>query len=299
MKRFALSFLLLLSFSSSAIAWSGAGHMVIAGIAYKELSIGTKEKVNALLKAHPDYQKWAKSFTAEGAIDLETFVFLRASTWPDEIRRKHNDYDHPQWHYIDYPLRPPNFDFEDVREQTNDVVFGLKEAEKVVADKKAPAEARAANLSWLEHLVGDIHQPLHCASYFSKEFPKGDKGGNSFYVKPATKGIKLHSLWDGLLGTRNQVKSALNDGTRIRVIHPPSEFPDLGNGGAKEWSLDGRKLAIDKAYLNGKLKSSAKNDPPGTLPKEYTREAKKVAEKQAALAGYRLAAEIEKLISDQ
>ncbi|MDB6059117.1 MAG: hypothetical protein JWO95_2961, partial [Verrucomicrobiales bacterium] len=64
----------------------------------------------------------------------------------------------------------------------------------------------------------------------------------------------------------------------------------------KEWSLEGRKLAIKKAYLNGKLKSSAKNDPPGTLPKSYTKDAKVIAEKQAALAGYRMADEIEKLL---
>src|SRR4051812_14236163 len=107
MTRLVLFSLVLFSFCSSVIAWSGAGHMVIAGIAYKELSPETKAKVNALLKAHPDYSKWTNAFKgAEAGMDLETYVFLRASTWPDEIRRKHNDYDHPQWHYIDYPLRP-------------------------------------------------------------------------------------------------------------------------------------------------------------------------------------------------
>jgi hypothetical protein len=305
MKRFALLSLLILSFCTTALAWSGAGHMVIAGIAYKELSPTTKTKVDALLKAHPDYAKWTNSFSGESAagMDSATFVFLRASTWPDEIRRKSNPFDHPQWHYIDYPLRAPKFKMEEPAEHDNDILFGLKESEKVLADAKASAEVRAAYLSWLIHLVGDIHQPLHCASYFSKEFPKGDKGGNSFYVKPATKGVKLHSLWDGLLGTRNQPKTQLNEAFRIRAEYSKTDLPELSSTTEsqrhREWSLEGRKLAIEKAYLNGKLKSSAKNDPPGTLPKEYTKEAKKIAERRAAIAGYRLAAEIQRMTKDE
>lgn len=87
--------------------------MVIAGIAYSELSTATKAKVNELLKAHPEYAHWKERFAGEGAgMDLDTFVFLRASTWPDEIRRHHSSYDHPLWHYIDYPLRPPIFAME-------------------------------------------------------------------------------------------------------------------------------------------------------------------------------------------
>jgi hypothetical protein len=327
MKRFALFSLLLLSCCSTAFAWSGEGHMVIAAIAFKELSPEAKTKVNALLKSHPDYSKWTNSFAGDFAgMDMETYVFLRASTWPDEIRRKKNSYDHPQWHYIDYPLRAPKFAMEEPAETGDDILVGLNESAKIVADAQAPAESRAAHLSWMIHLVGDIHQPLHCSSYFSKEFLKGDKGGNSFYVKPATASIKLHSLWDGLLGTRNEPRTALNEATRLRAAQPISYMratelePDF-----KAWSLEGRQLAIDKAYLKGKLKSapaqskskSKKSKPTditsiltepdpepakpddakaGVLPKTYTKEAKKIAEQQARLAGYRLSTELETLV---
>ncbi len=305
MKRLVLILALIVSVSTSALAWSGAGHMVIAGIAYKELSPETKLKVNALLKSHPDYHKWTNAYSGESAgMDLDTFVFLRSSTWPDDIRRKHNDYDHPQWHYIDYPLRPTKFKMEEPPSHTNDILFGLNESEKILADTHATAEARAAHLSWVVHLIGDIHQPLHCASLFSAEFPKGDKGGNSFYVKPATRGIKLHSLWDGLLGTKNEPRTQLNEATRLRSEHPHTEWPEFTKPTTdtpepatadrhKQWSLEGRTLAIEKAYLHGKLKSSAKTDPAGTLPKEYLKEAKLIAEKQAAVAGYRLASDLE------
>ena len=39
-------------------------------------------------------------------------------------------------------------------------------------------DVKAMAYCWLFHLVGDIHQPLHCTALFSAEhFPKGDRGG--------------------------------------------------------------------------------------------------------------------------
>jgi hypothetical protein len=59
---------------------------------------------------HPDYPKWKQNYANSSSdFDFDTFIFMRASTWPDEIRRKGNPYDHPLWHYIDYPLEPPDF----------------------------------------------------------------------------------------------------------------------------------------------------------------------------------------------
>jgi hypothetical protein len=73
---------------SQLFAWSGAGHMVIAGEAFRELTPESKAKVTTILKSHPDYQKWEESYAkAASEIDHDTFIFMRASTWPDEIRR--------------------------------------------------------------------------------------------------------------------------------------------------------------------------------------------------------------------
>ena len=51
--------------------------------------------------------------------------------------------------------------------------------------KTAAGEDRAVAACWLFHLVGDIHQPLHNASYFlsDKSFLTGDLGGNRFGIK--------------------------------------------------------------------------------------------------------------------
>jgi hypothetical protein len=62
----------------------------------------------------------------------------------------------------------------------------------------------------------------------------------------------------------------------------------------KEWSLESRSIAIEKAYLNGELKGGTSKDTVEELPEGYTKAAKAVAEKQAALVGYRLADDIQK-----
>jgi hypothetical protein len=76
--------------SLSCFAWSSPGHMIIGDIAYRDLPGSSKSNVNEVLKNHPDYAKWAESYPADSAFDLPTFIYMRASTWLDEIRRKSN-----------------------------------------------------------------------------------------------------------------------------------------------------------------------------------------------------------------
>jgi hypothetical protein len=274
--------------------WSGAGHMVIAAEAYRELPWGVKRRAKALLKAHPNYPKWDAAFRKGPAnVDFGLYLFMRASTWPDEIRRKgKQDEAHPHWHYIDYPLRPPRFELEAAPSPNDDILFGIAQSKEILSEKDKAPEERAVALSWLIHLIGDLHQPLHCSSLVNETYPKGDKGGNDFYVSPATKGIKLHSLWDGLLGTRNQPSAQLKDAARIAKEHKRKSLTELNETSPQEWSLEGRGIAVEQAYLHGKLKGSKSPEHAPELPTGYTKAAKLVAERQAALAGYRLADEL-------
>jgi hypothetical protein len=291
-------FLALLFVAQTTQAWSFAGHQVIAAEAYRQLPPALKAKVTEILKAHPDYEKWKGSFTGDSAnLDLGTFIFLRASTWPDEIRRRKSPYNHPKWHYIDYPLKPTKFPVEHGPDPTDDILYGIGQCEKVLADTKTPAEEQAVYLSWLIHLIGDEHMPLHCCSLFTSAYPTGDRGGNSFYVKPATRGIALHSFWDGLLGTSGKPQVHLDYAIMIEHEHPRKSLPELKKATTpKDWSLESRGIAVEKAYLHGELKGGTSKETAMELPEGYTKAAKVVAEKQAALAGYRLADEIQKWV---
>jgi hypothetical protein len=272
--------------------------MVIAAEAYRQLSPALQAKVMDVLKAHPDYDKLAVALRPEApGMDLGMFVFMRASTWPDEIRRQHERYDHPHWHYVDYPLVPPAFPMKPGPTPTDDALYGIGQSEEALADKDTSPELRAVYLSYLIHLIGDLHQPLHCASLFDEEFPQGDKGGNDFYVRPNSKGIKLHSLWDGLLGTSSKLNTHLDYAVEIEARHPRNSLKELKKHQTpKEWSLESRAVAIEKAYVRGNLKGSTRADSAPELPDGYTKAAKTVAERQAALAGYRLSDEIRKYL---
>jgi len=283
---------------SVALAWSGPGHLVIAAEAYRELTPELKAEVFDVLKAHPDFAKWEKAYHPNPNLDLAAYVFMKSSAWPDEIRKSGSQYDHPNWHFIDYPLVPPTFPIEPGPKPTDDILFGVMQCEKTLSDTNASPESRAVYLSWLIHLVGDVHQPLHCASLFTTvAYPKGDRGGNEFYVKPAQSGVRLHSVWDGLLGSSPNPRTQWNYAIQIEAKYSRTSLPELiKHQSPKDWSLESRELAIEKGYLRGQLQGSTNSDTAPSLPPDYTKQAKQVAEKQAALAGYRLADEIQKYL---
>src|SRR5215467_3788912 len=74
-----LVLVVLVAVARSAFAWSSAGHMVIAAGAYRDLSPKLQEKVTACLKAHPEYESWAKAYSSGPSnIDFSSYIFLRS-----------------------------------------------------------------------------------------------------------------------------------------------------------------------------------------------------------------------------
>ena len=166
-----------------------------------------------------------------------------------------------------------------------------------MSDTKADVELRAVMLSYLVHLVGDEHQPLHCESLFTADYPEGDKGGNSFYVKPGQRVVGLHGIWDSLLGSSANPRTQYNYAIELQAQYPRTSLPELtSHTTPKDWSLESRELAIERGYLRGELKGSTSRDEAPELPAGYTKNAKVCAERQGALAGYRLADEIGKYL---
>ena len=284
----------------SARAWGGAGHQLIAAEAYRQLSPQLKAETFATLQAHPNFTKWTNTYRPNATFDLAAYVFMRSATWPDEIRRSDSQYDHPEWHFIDYPLRLPNFAFELDARPTNNLLAGIAESEQALSHPQANPEYRAAMLSYLVHLIADEHQPMHCESFYTAAITNGDRGGNDVYVKPAgplpggtPQGVRLHGLWDSLLGSALNPRLQWNSAIELQTRFPRTALPELiPHTTPQAWSLESRELAINQSYLRGTLPISTSQDDAPALPADYLNHAKAVAEKQAALAGYRLADEI-------
>lgn len=284
-----------------SFAWSGPGHMLIAAIAYRDLSGSEKRVVSELLKHHPDYGRWTNAFSAELApVGLDTFVFMRASTWPDEIRRHGSPYDHPQWHYVDYPLEPPEFPDKPSPYPNDDILYGIAQSERSLQDQSISPELKAVYLSWLIHLVGDIHQPLHCCTLVNANYPApvGDKGGNGFFVRPGDVGVNLHSIWDKALGATANPRLQYNYASELLSRRSRAMLPELEKDKTPEsWSKESRMIAIEIGYLRGNLEGGTDAASAIPLPGDYTKNLKIISERQAALAGFRLSDEIKHHIS--
>lgn len=277
-----------------AQAWSRNGHMIIAAMTYRALPDSLQTVYTELLMQHPDYEKWVDMHKAlQVNIDLGEFLFMRASVWPDEIRRKGNAYDHPTWHYTNFPVIPDDFPLEETLTPENDVIFAINESRRILSNRGADAVDRAAHLSWILHTIGDLHQPMHCVALVNEMFPEGDRGGNLFYVRPRenSRGVNLHAYWDGVLGTSGKIQDARNDATRIWAALSEKMMQETGaDFDVRSWALEGRIIAISHVYLNGNLEGTLEENrgAAAVLPETYGRRAKSIAQERAVIASLRL-----------
>ena len=227
-------------------------------------------------------------------MEIGEYLFMRASVWPDQIRRRGNPYDHATWHYTNFPLRPDSFAMAETLTPENDVLFGIGESVRVLGATREDAVERAVHLSWLLHLIGDLHQPLHAATLVNDVYPEGDRGGNDFFVRPRPNraGMNLHAFWDQLLGTSGNIREVRNQATLLGHTYTRLALLELREAtDARGWALESRQICIDAVYLNGTLAGEveARREQAPVVPDDYPMRAKQVAERRAALAAYRLA----------
>lgn len=105
------------------------------------------------------------------------------------------------WHFIDIPVVDPAWTGTPVPVPSADTnPWAITAGHSTVYDKKSAYLDKARQLRFLVHLVGDIHQPLHAAAYFSDQFPTGDAGGNLWPVAGVDYTTELHAVWDSGAG---------------------------------------------------------------------------------------------------
>ena len=286
---------------TESLAWSRTGHMVIAAMAYRNLPERLQEEYTEILRAHPFYEAWEEAYNSLSVdISLGEYLFMQASFWPDVIRRAGvNAHDFPTWHYTNYPLTPQVLSgnvstIEPTLTPENDVQHGFRESLLILFSDASSNELKAIYLSWVIHLVGDAHQPLHCVALVTDLYPEGDRGGNLFFVRPTenSEGINLHAFWDGLLGRSADARNARNETTRLLQQRKEERYEGKKDASMmEEWMLEGRELAIEYVYLRGTLPATDRDhrEKAAILPADYAKNAKEIAEKRSVLAGYRLA----------
>lgn len=316
--------LVLSFFSAQTFGWNSRGHKIVAAVAFQELEKNNPEAIEEivkLLQSHPAFPIWTNEYKnakpdVKKAYSLNAYYFMRAAIWSDDVRSPEGNPEHrPTWHFVNYPLSLPNsIDFDTVNPKIN-IFVGFTNSMSDVKKTSLQKKRKAIALSWIFHLVGDVHQPLHSAALVNDDFPKGDSGGNSLCLKPGKGAFinNLHSYWDGLMG---ETKSDLYDGmhawrdalffSKITKDINPSQFtaePEI-----EDWAKESAKLALSNAYnfngtpiklfkkititeRNGKKRFECPENIPDEdiVPSDYNSDAQDIAVRRLLTAGYRLA----------
>lgn len=277
-------FLLLLQ-TSSAWAWLDMGHMAVAKIAYDRLDEDVKTQVDDLSKL------WENDFPANAS-------FVTSSTWADDLNigglRAFW-----RWHGHARPYDPQNILSPAEKEQMESIVKetgavqAIIELQKTLKNPNAPKWSKAFALRMLVHIVGDIHQPLHCTNYYSKEFPEGDVVGTRFAVKfPGMKEISnLHFIWDAALGLcvsrpARPLNEAGSKELDVFVADLTTRFPEESLEEASQKNVDAWREESYQIGINFVYKDIVQGEEPS---QEYIREGQEISSKRLSLAGYRLA----------
>ena len=276
-----LSLSLALASLGSAAAFFCDGHMLVAQVALDSgiMTAATVAKVNALVQAlNNDYPGTGTTF-------------VESACWADDLKA-HATAQEASFHYIDLPICRFSSPQPCPAPESVNTVWAIGAAQSTVFAPASAALDKARQLRLLAHFVGDIHQPLHAATYFSDQFPAGDRGGNSWPVAGFPWTTELHALWDGGLGLWfGDLERPLNatgtawladNAQRVLAQFPVASLqPFIKQYNVSEWANQSYALAEGFVYTAPQA--------PTPVPAAYVAAGQQMILKQVAIAGCRLA----------
>jgi hypothetical protein len=298
--------------------WDGVGHMLIAQIAYDRLTPAARAVVEQLSKALNNDPLTGQLDGADLPVDP-----INIATWPDEIKSLGAEtHQYSAWHYIDLDSLPPvNFDsgadglpampianqetIADVKSYTDDrsdVYEQILQQSSILANRSNSIADRARALAFVEHFVGDIHQPLHAVGR--------QLGGNRYPIDLTTPDrhfLNLHSFWDTAYEYR-----VVGGVVIVDPLYAGGSEAGPDSGWVKAWadSIVTKYLTRDRVILSqtdpaawavesNELATTFAfpEDGGSSLSTEYIQKAGDIARERIALAGVRLANRLNYLLT--
>jgi hypothetical protein len=298
--------------------------MTTAAIAFAEIERERPdliEKIGLLMLKHPDPAPfWVAAGDANGKERFRR-MFIEASRWPDDAKFTRED--RPTWHSARFAIiaddAPPEAKAlveSRAGRPSGNAIESLVLNAGMLSNPESKPEERALALSWLMHIVGDIHQPLHVSDLFSKNFPTGNAAGTLAYVWDPLQdsAMPLHILWDSNTMRLTNLEDVDGYAREIMEKFPRSSLPELtayeGPDAFEKWARESHQEAIDWAYdiealpdpnldadpdrvIGNMVKYILEGISPveeaPAVPAEYWEKVQEVAPKRLALAGYRIA----------
>lgn len=264
-----LFFLWLGLFVHSAWAWGNIGHRLVAAIAYNSLTPNARLQIDHYTEIlDPNYPP------------LQRFLYL--STRLDQLRDQGHRYD--SWHYINIPFSNDGTTL--LPQNSENVVWAIQVQRQQLNNKNISEKEKAEALAFLIHLVGDIHQPLHCANRFSHSFPQGDAGGTKIFLDKEG-AHNLHQWWDrgGPLFKHRKNFASMSQinrqAQRWMKEYLQSFFGvKIADADPQNWAQECFVWARDVSYVNNLNEFYSAS---------YRQNVQKIIKNQIILAGYRLA----------
>ena len=288
-----------LATAAPAGAWTRAGHMVGAAIAYDELEAHDPQVIDrivAIMEHHPERGPFEVAIGRATGRERKRLIFLEMARWADDVRGGAQD--HPTWHaafrpVIDTKDPPPVLPSTQV---VYEAFEALDLAVHTADDGRAPDGDRAVSLCWILHIVTDIHQPLHAGELYSGQFPDGDRyGAREFLLDPETgQPENLHWFWDDSVWRSDDPAGVMARAHALEAQYPRQAFADaLSNGrrlppDIKAWADESLALAQSVAYAPNRPRAASTETAVKPDP-AYVDAARRTAARQLTLAGYRLA----------
>lgn len=303
-RRLAFLTAVLLAVPLPVLAWNGAGHRLVAAIAWDRMTAETREEAGRLLRRHPDHDRWLKR---AGEQEGERGAFIEASTWPDDIRKDARFYSagkeeptptlpgfpdmerRSNWHYVNIPLNGAS----ERKPLSGQLDRQLEALAETLGDASGSAPDRAYALPWLIHLVGDVHQPLHTSARLDAE-GKWDKLGNAQEIQNPFNRRKpkstLHAFWDDLPGPpwlRGDRLEAAAAALTARHRH------DTRPTSSKRWIEESWQIARDSGYPQ----ETQQSETVPVISETFFENSREITDRRVAQAGYRLADLLNRLLA--
>ena len=289
-------------------AWFDMGHMEVAAIAWNTMNPAAQAEASRLLRLNPSYGKWVAKIPGERQAKQDQLVFVRAATWADDIKdddtyqdranqpsaagvTRNDGYDrmmHRYWHYYDQSFsvdETPRTAAEAPNARTQILAFRMML--KVLAETPKGLDAvdqiKSFDLSWLLHLVGDVHQPLHAITRVTHAEPEGDGGGNGVTVTcgaECTTLRNLHLFWDGHIGAKAEPWDAIAAAETLARADP-ARAAILDE---EVWFKESFDIAREHVYAG----PIGIGTGPFALDQDYMNMVARISHERIALAGARL-----------
>jgi nuclease S1 len=249
-----------------ALAWGGQGHRIVARLAMRQIRREAATDADARRVRTMVYQ----AIASEPGVTLES-----ASVFPDTVRRKEPYTYADNWHFVSIPRAESDYDaavqckIKDTAPDGDCAVGGLAYFRKIVLEQEgAPNKETLDALSFIIHIIGDLHQPLHTSEdlSFIHDGKPGDRGGNFrqvCFLRASQSGCtqvydgerepkNLHSVWDKLMiiqtgKSEHDYVDELDE--RIRGLDEATLSTYMA-GGPAEWAEDAHALAVKAAYTS-------------------------------------------------